>query len=710
MTTSPRSVPRDPARAIEFSPFGTLRVAAWPVETLDPFGSRELLAQANAIGQGPGAERATFQRLYAEVLARERAALWERTAGEPHFMKALALANPPLARRAGKRALAAGTDERSDKRTRHLETTLYRLLARAVGRTDPFGAWCGVGFVHLGASTEMQRVVPARFVAPSLSFYAQVLAACRQRVDAARAARYCMNATLGPDAEGTWGFWSPPGTVPAGHVTLASTPQLVAALEQLIQLGTFTIPEAEQALGVAAHSLDRFFFDQLLAQGLMVGGFSLPCFFKDPWDAIEQIEDDLPVPNKPAWTRLRHELKEICGTIEATYAHATWHELAALAERAAGCGARFGADLDLEKAPPFALLMDSSAPFKLTLGRDIVHDLARAVALDEADKSGKVRAFNESLRRVQCELLGRAGVAIAGLRDKSVADLSQAHTWPRVPVDEYFPEWPLRTAFFDLVADGTHPPQITELNLVDDVASALARFFPILARNDSGAAESLTVWLRDAHQAVRVPKLVALGDTSSLVPNAAAQPDLGLPRFSLWGVAPGVRRLAGARIVGIEERGLIAVSLDRDSLGLVSLSAGNVWTNDPAMQLLLMSSFRFPTPNEYPNSVRRVTRRPRVPADTLEEIASRHGIERFVSWAVAVGTNGGRRIVRRRSAPPLWVSIDSPLAVSSLLEGAQASWGDLELGEAGAATLLRDDSGHYVSQVVLPFRALSEDP
>jgi hypothetical protein len=702
------------ARTIRFSNLGTLRVAAWPVETLDPFGHRELLDEASVLCQSAGPRRASFERLYAETMARERAALWARTAGDPRFMKALALANPTLMQRVHERAVAGAHKESANKRTRHLETTLYRLLARAVGRTEPFGAWCGVGFVELGAMTRIERVAPQRLVAPNLTFYVAVLEACSRRLDCARLARYRVNPTLGPDAEGNWGFWAPPGARHAGYESLAPTPQLVAAIERLIQLGSFTIPEAERALGVAPHVLDGFFFDQLASQGLLIGGFALPCFFSDPWEAIARVESDLPVPKRSAWARLRHELTEVCGVIEAEYENASSTRLAELAEHAAACAVRFGSELDFHGLPALTLHMDSSAPFKLTLGPDVVSGLLEATHADEADKMGSVRAFYESLRRVQCDLLGPNGVDIRGLSDKSLADLSQVDAWSRVSEDQYFPEWPLRTALVNLTAELVRSPQRTAVTLIDDVASLLARFFPVLSRSDSKAAGALLAWLRQAHASVEVPTLVALGAANLQAPNAGAQPDLGMPRFTLWGVTPDATSLAGARIVGLKERGLIAVSVGGAPLGALSLSAANLCADDAAMQLLLMSSFRFPAPPRPTapvsgESVDEATRRSRVSPQRVAELASRQGIERFSAWASVVGANRGRRVVHRRDASPLWVSVDSPLAVSSLLEGVHASWGTLELREVGGAPLLHDDSGHYVSQLVLPFRAVAGD-
>jgi len=68
-------------------------------------------------------------------MARDRASLRARTLGDPRFVEAMALSNPTVA----EKMRALGDD--SGKRTRHLETTLYRHLARAAGRATPCDVW-----------------------------------------------------------------------------------------------------------------------------------------------------------------------------------------------------------------------------------------------------------------------------------------------------------------------------------------------------------------------------------------------------------------------------------------------------------------------------------------------------------------------------------------------------------------------------------------
>src|SRR5262245_26176844 len=95
------------------APAAIVRAAAWPLGTL------------NALCDGE--------------LERARARLLGLTRDDPRFMRALAISHPALAERVAGHAFAART-----KRTRHLETTLYRYLARAAWSTVPCDLWAGV--------------------------------------------------------------------------------------------------------------------------------------------------------------------------------------------------------------------------------------------------------------------------------------------------------------------------------------------------------------------------------------------------------------------------------------------------------------------------------------------------------------------------------------------------------------------------------------
>ncbi|HET9933463.1 MAG TPA: hypothetical protein VFQ35_22315, partial [Polyangiaceae bacterium] len=115
-------------------PLAIVRGASWPLETLEDFACSELTELATA-----RADTEEYRRAYEAALQRNRETLWAATQRSVRFMVALTVSNPELARRTSECDWS-----RRNKRVRHLETTLFRHLSRAVGRTDPCDLWTGV--------------------------------------------------------------------------------------------------------------------------------------------------------------------------------------------------------------------------------------------------------------------------------------------------------------------------------------------------------------------------------------------------------------------------------------------------------------------------------------------------------------------------------------------------------------------------------------
>jgi hypothetical protein len=272
-----------------------------------------------------------------------------------------------------------------------------------------------------------------------------------------------------------------------------------------------------------------------------------------------------------------------------------------------------------------------------------------------------------------------------------IADVAEAAAAPVIPPEDYFPEWPLRTVLAHVVTEAAEPA-LSGLTLLDEATASASRFIPCLRRQDADKTAALVDWLARAHASVGSPRLSALGEVSARAPNAAAQPDLGLPRRSLWSAEPSERSLAGARVVGLEERGLLALAIERELHALVPLSAVNLASDDRILQLLLTSSMRFPRPPAFEGAA----------AAQVELGGKEQGVHRFIAWCTTHREHGtGHVTVRRPDAPPLRVPMTSPLAVSALLEGAT---GPAVLEPVAEEPFIRDETGHYVAQLVLPFR------
>lgn len=676
-----------------------LRVAEWPIESLSGFGDPDLF---DAVCEGH--ELGELEARYEAALARERVLLWERTVLDPAFMKALAMANPSLCRKVQdftRRHPEAWRSPRN-KRTRHLETTLVRLLARAAGRTEPFGAWCGVGVAVLGEVTRVSITTPTRFVAPNLAFFVDLLSkleASRPEVRRA-AARYRLNPTLGRQEDGSWAYWAPPPETAKGRGTLASDPALDKALEHMQKLDVFSVEDLERALGAPDGVLDAFLVEQLIPAGVVIGGIPFPVFFRDPWDALEQIRASVGPhlgAQSHAFASVVDKLRAISAEVASTYEVTDVDALLSRIDEVEALGVELARGLGVEGLRPLTLSMDSASAFEMTLGPDLVADLRAAIDADEADKTGDVRAFNERLRRVQCELL-RDGVPLANVTEESIADLDEVAAHDAIAETDYFPEWPLRTVLVPLLRGAEQEPVLGPTMLLDDAAASFSRFIPCLTGASPTHAEELVSWLRRTHESFGPPRLAALGATSVDAPNAAAQPDLGLPRYSLWSVEPS---LAGARISAIAERGLVTIEA-RDGAGeplaIVPLSAVNVASHDPILKLLLMSSMRFPRPWAKPRAEEQPPRATRLKSKVV-------GLDRFVDWCLTHrALPRGHVMVHRAATSPLCMPLTSPLAVSALLEGVSEDE-SMIIVPIESEPYLEADGARYVAQLVLAFRS-----
>jgi hypothetical protein len=183
------------------APIALIRAAAFPFELLRAFGDRSL-GEFAVSSDEEGRKR--FSDAYAHALARERTALWEATIGSPRFLKALELANPNVARRVE----MFRRETASAKETRRLATTLYRYLARAIGRTEPCDLWAGVAFARWGERTRVVPFPERRAVAPNLLPFRRVVRALAKLPRYRAKCRYRPNPTLVRRADGSWIFWT----------------------------------------------------------------------------------------------------------------------------------------------------------------------------------------------------------------------------------------------------------------------------------------------------------------------------------------------------------------------------------------------------------------------------------------------------------------------------------------------------------------------
>jgi hypothetical protein len=350
--------------SFEFAPAGVVRAAAWPIESLAPFGDGELARSVVAGGSSDNA--------YTAVIERERLALWQRTADDPRFLKGLAVASESLLARVLHHPGPGGPRE---KRTRHLETSLYRYLARASTCTTPHGLWAGVSIARFGAK---EATAPARArvdFTPDLAPFAWAVAALAERHPYRTVARFRLSPTLHAREGDVWRFLARTRAGDIGSHQLQAGGALASLLERIGDAGTGTLDE----LAVRARA-PRDVLEQLAQAGLLVGGFVFPTRFASPWDALARMEDALLGDDRGTWHRTVSALSELAARLASTFDELSAAALAAEMEKALALVKAFLEALQVAPtALRTALRCDLRSPFSLTLGEETRGELLRGL-------------------------------------------------------------------------------------------------------------------------------------------------------------------------------------------------------------------------------------------------------------------------------------------------------------------------------------------
>ena len=410
---------------VEVAPHALMRMALWPLETVEGFGSAELadlsdewqraadrreeaLAELDgglhdAIGSSSGPRRAVLlnlrralrrrgrippveevplehrsiaarardesaraagcERLLEQAIERtleaDRRRLRDITAAA-EFVTALSLANLELAHR-WRRTVGRPLDDRS--RTRRLEGTITRYVARAVGRATPNGAWAGTASCSQTAGRGV-RLRPADGdwrVHPNLEPFERVVQHLRAHAAFLLTAPLMLDPLVQPHQ-------------------LADRTEMVIA-ESLLRSGPST--RAELVERVAGSGIDpdeaAVAVDQLTATGRVVASFRLDVGLGDGWAVLEAAAGDLPhhlsEPWQAAVTRLRSIAPRLETALGAADIDAVGHAIEAGREILAAHHEATG--VAASQLDPF--IIDRVAPVAATWGPDVIASTTRLV-------------------------------------------------------------------------------------------------------------------------------------------------------------------------------------------------------------------------------------------------------------------------------------------------------------------------------------------
>lgn len=706
--------------AFTLAPAAVARIGSMPLASLASLSSPALAQRARELD--PRAFAAEYER----VLEEHRQSLWRHTVANPRVRCGLALASPSLVAE----LVETTPSPRRNKRARHLDTSLYRYLARAVGRLEPCGLWTSVTLASLGdaAETIVTPCPPKTHVAPELAPLRELVRALAQREPYRSQGPYRLDPTLQLDAEGRWCHAQ---RHPDGRLTWTTLPASGVWARLVARCGDGrprSLDELRQALAPAASaSVVEALLGCALEAGLVVGGLQFPARFGTPWEALAQVQAALAPCHREAWAAAYEQLVRACAAVEVALdaalvapAPSTGSEQAATViaghqrVRAVIEGLAAALAVPCPQLPATVLRCDETAPFRITLGR---HDRQRLEALLRRwsrleRRHGSHRRWARRARRVAARCLeGR--VTAAPRPDDALPE------GPEGPSGREPAGPPMGALVLRPGAEGLAVPWVRGLSHAPTVTHA-RHAYHLADRGDP-----LLPWFRAAYRelarrdGVEVVDLVC---STAGSPNVQARPRYVEPTLDPWGVAAEGPAMDALRVVQGPTPGALLLAHGGRRLAAQVFTPLVIPGSDVITHRLMTTSFddrsAEPTaepdphaePDEHaePDAALPRPRRTRLTAAEAEHLLAVRGAARFVRWQELVRQHAWPRWVRVLcgTRPGLLVPTDGPLPLEAVFEG--AGTGDRRPEIVVEAALdgawLPGPGGHHFVELVLPVR------
>ncbi|MEH2460160.1 lantibiotic dehydratase [Nostoc sp.] len=747
-----------PRKQFELAPVGILRAAAWPIENIQSFGNQELASLALAASRtNDDRTWKEYTTAYQQVYEDERDRLWQMTAADSWFMKALLLSNPSLVTE-----IQRGLPQRQGKRTkkiRHLETALYRYLARAVGRTTPYGLWAGVSLVEFAKTVRHESVAAEYSFTPDLRPFQTILRSLAQRSIYRQGATWRLNPTLRRQADGSWRFWgrTPEGLVEQREIEFQEIVDIL--LEELAKLDLGTLDELAKTVAASPrwnHAAELEDILHLFIDGdVLLGGLDLPDRFENPWEALAIAADKLIEPDRDLWNSTIQELHCLCDTLAAKLDFMSLDTLADYLQQAKTCIQELtqALDVSLAQLTKSVLHCDLGLPFRIAIDQVQQNILLQTLAdyercwIQGASPASAMRmAFRERLKQEFA-----AGVALGDLKSTLVSEMRTVHSHPEVvtrldawerslsqntevvvlETSSNSPKSALSKAPFGCLFTGLFESfQLVVHGISDDPVRIFARFKDLLNENNllhSWFQEKLDC-LASQHQ-IQIAELKSPFESN---PNVLARPHFNLLPIELWGASQNTPSLADAEIFLDPKTQLPFLKLRSASPNPVAVfwfSLAAVNTRDPISEQLLwttfqdnpMAVFRAVTmPMQIELTAPRFTPRVQLPKEAivrprrtvlsgqvLAELAKLIGTERFARWQQLAAEYSWPILLNLQieDKPSLLLHRDSPLALESFFKKdlqKHTRW--LIVEELVNQPWLVDSKGqHHMAELALPF-------
>ncbi|MEH2158437.1 lantibiotic dehydratase [Nostoc sp.] len=747
-----------PSKQFELAPVGILRAAAWPIESIQGFGNQELASLALAASRTKDADIwKEYATAYQQVHEDNRQQLWQMTAADSWFMKALLLSNPALVTEV-QRAALQGQGKRT-KKIRHLETALYRYLARAAGRTTPYGLWAGVSLVEFTKTAQHNQAEAQYSFTPDLRPFQTILRSLAQRSIYRQRATWRLNPTLKRQADGSWRFW---GRTPEGLVEqreIESQEIVDILLEELTKLDLGTLDELTKTVAASPRwnhaagiqDILHLFIDG----GVLLGGLDLPQRFENCWEALAVVTDKLIEPDRGLWNSAIQELHSLCDTLAAKLDFISLDALADYLQQAKTYIQELAQALNVSllQLSDLVLHCDLGLPFRISIDEAQQNILLQTLAdyercwIQGASPASAMRmAFRERLKQEFAE-----GIALGDLKSTLVSEMRTGHRHPEVITrleawerslsqnqevvvlesSSNSPKSALSTAPFGCLFVGVFESfQLVVHGISDDPVPIFARFQDLFNGNNL-----LYSWFQQRLDCLASQHQIQVAELQSPFepnPNVLARPNFNILPIELWGANKDSLSLVDAEIFLDPKTQLPFLKLRSASPNPVAVfwfSLAAVNARDPISEQLLWTTFQdnpmaifraatVPMPIELttPRFTPRVQlpkeaiirpRRTVLSGQVLAELAKLDGIERFARWQQLAAEYGWPMLLNLQieDKPSLLLHRDSPLALESFFKKdlhKHTRW--LIVEELVNQPWLVDSKGqHYMAELALPF-------
>jgi hypothetical protein len=735
---------------VDLAPVFLVRRAGWPLRYLSELAAPDL--SDDHVGPGHR-DWADYVKNYEATLLEQRRLLWGRTVLDERFRKALALANPDLASRAS----AAAFSEKRNKRARHLDTTLFRYLARASTRTEPCDMWASASLGAWGDATEIGTDRATLYVGVDLRPFQRLFRGLGKRAAYKRAGYWKMNPTFRAVEHDRLSLSVRDACGSCTERSFPNHPGFQLLLEAFHGREPMKWDGLRASLDELAHLEDDG--DLLLElgteAGVLVGGLDLPAHFTSSWAALVEPASSLAEEDRRRfWSAIRR-LRRLARRLERAYAQMTAAEVLTSLETARGVVRALLESFGIggDDLPRTVLRCDSGIAPEVRLGRELRERLTRIVdgydtfesflglnaavgqlhrqrlfvsgKMTMGDAAGSAPDNVEWDRRWNCweAIVEQSGHASVDMESRTAlwnSWLTKHGSSLTLPAPEPVRSFP--TSPYGMVTLRFEGHEALLSGHGDEPIGLFARLWPMLARATPERWNTLRAWMTRVlarYAAARDCEFVELAAPLERAPNTLATPGLGLRRTTLWQASRGDVCLDGGSLVN-DDAAIAPTCIlpaSRREVIFISTSSANITFTDPLAERLLGTSsrllpswtfFRQNVPFRGELSSTRASpelrlatggvvcrRRAVLQGVELAHMRDASGPERYWRWQRWARSRGlgPLLLLRRPQEQSQAIHRDSPLALETAFEGLREAPGAILVEELGVAGLTRGADG-----------------